>query len=99
VTWAIALKGTSSSFGMTSRRNQARSWPPLLGFSRFHSRLRRRCSTIASPRLRFVSASACSLHRRERLQVAQPTEAIWELAYHLHAAEPLGQEGRAGKGF
>ena len=27
-------------------------------FSRFHSRLRRRCSTIASPRLRFVSASA-----------------------------------------
>ncbi len=49
---------TLSSFGMTSRRNQARSWPAPPGFSRFHWRPRRRCSTIASPRLRFVSASA-----------------------------------------
>jgi hypothetical protein len=30
---AIALSGTSSSFGITSRRNHARSWPALLSES------------------------------------------------------------------
>lgn len=46
---------------MISRRNHARSRLAPSGCSRFHWRLRRRCSTIASARLRLVSASVRGL--------------------------------------
>jgi len=48
---AISAREKASSFGVTSRRNQARSGFPR---TRAHSRLSRWCEVFASPRCAFA---------------------------------------------
>ena len=42
-----------------------------------------------------TGAQRYSVRRRTRLQVARVAESFWQLAHHLHAHEPLGQERSA----